>query len=125
MILGIGTDIIEIARVAKAIEKKEFVEKVFTATEIAYCQSKKNAESFAGCYAAKEALFKAIGTGWREGMSILDINISHDQIGKPIIEVSGKTAEKINAIGGGNIHLTISHNKESAIAFVIIEQKSN
>ncbi len=121
MIIGIGTDIIEIARVAKAIEKIEFVNKVFTAHEIAYCESKKKAENFAARFAAKEAFFKAMGTGWRDGMSILEVEIQNDDLGKPSIVLSGVCLAKFEAAGGKKIHLTLSHNKDSAIAFVVLE----
>ena len=83
MIIGIGTDIIEIERVGKAILKEAFKKKIFTEREIAYCESQKKDESFAARFAAKEAFFKAMGTGWRDGMGITEVEILNDDLVKP------------------------------------------
>jgi holo-[acyl-carrier protein] synthase len=121
MIIGIGTDIIEVERVARAISQEAFKKKVFSEREIAYCESQKKEESFAGRFAAKEAFFKALGTGWRDGMGITEIEILNDDLGKPEIHLSGKAKEVFEQKGGTHIHLSISHIKTQAIAFVILE----
>jgi holo-[acyl-carrier protein] synthase len=124
MIIGIGTDIIEVDRVARAISKEAFKKKVFSEREIAYCESQKKEESFAARFAAKEAFFKALGTGWRDGMGITEVEILNDELGKPEIFLSGKAKEVFEQKGGTHIHLSLSHIKTQAIAFVILEQNT-
>ena len=121
MIIGIGTDIIEVGRVKKAISQESLKKKVFSEREIAYCESQKSEESFAARFAAKEAFFKALGTGWRDGMGITEVEILNDALGKPSIHLSGKAKEVFEQKGGTHIHVSLSHIKEKAIAFVIIE----
>lgn len=121
MILGIGTDIIEVERVKRAVEKPEFKTKVFTEREIAYCDETTNAERYAARGAAKEALFKALGTGWRDEMEITEVEVLNDELGKPYIVLSGKVLEVFNAMGGKKIHVSLSHIKDTAMAYVIIE----
>jgi holo-[acyl-carrier protein] synthase len=123
MIIGIGTDIIEVERVARAISKEAFKKKVFSEREIAYCESQKKEESFAARFAAKEAFFKALGTGWRDGMGITEVEILNDDLGKPSIHLSGKAKEVFEQKGGTHIHLSLSHIKTQAAAFVILEQQ--
>jgi holo-[acyl-carrier protein] synthase len=122
MIIGIGTDIVEVARIAKSIEKVAFKKRVFSKNEIVYCETKKNkAESFAARFAAKEAFFKALGTGWRNGMAFNEVEISNDTLGKPILQALGKTAKIIAKKGIKNIHVSLSHTGEIALATVILE----
>lgn len=121
MILGIGTDIIEIDRIRKAIEKTpKFIEKTFTDKEIELFKSKfMKAESIAGNFAAKEAISKAIGSGFR-GFNFRDLEILRDELGKPIVNIS----EKVKALLGNEeviFHISISHNRSCAIAFVTME----
>ena len=124
MIIGIGTDIVEVARIAKSIEKAAFKKKVFSETEIVYCETKKNkAESFAARFAAKEAFFKALGTGWRDGMAFNEVVISNDTLGKPSLNVVGKTARIIAKKNIKTIHVSLSHTREIALATVILEGK--
>ncbi len=122
MIFGIGTDIIEIARVESAIAKVAFKQKVFSVREISYCDSAKKTESYAARFAAKEAFFKALGTGWRDGMIINEVEILNDDLGKPYIVLSGITADKVAAMGVKHIHVSLSHIKSHAIAFVTLEK---
>ena len=122
MIVGIGTDIIEVARVKNALEKNELKTKAFSKREIEYCGKDKFAQSYAARAAAKEAFFKALGTGWRDKMNIYEVEILNDELGKPFIELSGETLKVFEQKGGGTIHVSLSHIKEHAVAFVIIEQ---
>jgi holo-[acyl-carrier protein] synthase len=122
MIIGIGTDIIEVERVAKAITKEAFKKKIFSDREIAYCESQKKEESFAARFAAKEAFFKALGTGWRDGMGITEVEILNDELGKPSIHLSGKAKEVFEQKGATHVHVSLSHIKTQAAAFVIIEK---
>ena len=122
MILGVGTDIIEVERVRKAIEKDALKEKVFSKREIEYCAQEKFAQSYAARAAAKEAFFKALGTGWRDKMNINEVEILNNELGKPFIELSGETLKVFEQKGGGTIHVSLSHIKEHAVAVVIIEK---
>ena len=124
MIFGIGTDIIEVARVKRELEKDlGFKEKIFSAKEIEYCDSKRFFEqNYAARFAAKEAFFKAMGTGWRGGQEFRDIEVVGDDLGKPEITLSGKTKEYFEDRELKNIHVSISHIKDYAVAFVIIEK---
>lgn len=123
MILGIGTDIVEVDRVCKAIDKPAVQQKAFSAREIEYCSQDKFGQSYAGRAAGKEAFFKALGTGWRDKMNIYEVEILNDELGKPFIELSGETLKVFERLGGGKTHISLSHIKETAIAFVIIESK--
>lgn len=123
MIIGIGTDIIEIDRIRKQIEtNKGFVEKIFTKHEIAYCeQYKSKAQNYAVRFAAKEAFLKAIGKGWRDGLAFDQVEVVNNALGKPEIMVSGKAAEIIKELQVKNIQVSLSHSHENAIAFVVLE----
>jgi holo-[acyl-carrier protein] synthase len=119
MILGLGTDIVEISRIKKAIERTPtFLAKVYTEKEIEYISQKKNPyPSYAGRFAAKEAIAKAFGTGVRE-FSLLDIEILNDELGKPVVSLFGKIGEKYK----GKLNLSISHSREYATATAILEK---
>jgi holo-[acyl-carrier protein] synthase len=124
MIFGIGTDLIEVERVAHKMEKKEgFKELVFSPAEIIYCEAGANKyEHYAARFAAKEAFFKAIGTGWRNGTAFNEIEIYHDEEGKPEIRFLGNTAKTITELKLGKIFVSLSHLKTMASAMVIIEK---
>ncbi|MBN1198199.1 MAG: holo-ACP synthase, partial [Bacteroidales bacterium] len=95
MIFGIGTDIIEVERIHKVMERDiGFRKKIFTGKEIDYCESKKHKyQHYAARFSAKEAFLKAIGTGWRFGIRFADIEVTHDTLGKPGINLFGKAKE--------------------------------
>jgi holo-[acyl-carrier protein] synthase len=122
MILGIGTDMIEVARIKNAVAKEEFKRKVFSVREIAYCESQKPEQSYAARFAAKEAFFKAMGTGWREGMGFAEVEILNDALGKPEVHLSGKALELFTLREATHIHVTLSHLRDTAVAFIIIEK---
>lgn len=123
MILGIGTDLIEVERVAEKMEKKTgFKELVFSRAEIIYCEAKTNKyEHYAARFAAKEAFLKAIGTGWRNGTAFNEIEIFNDVEGKPEIRFLGNTAITIAELKPGKMFVSLSHLKTMASAIVIIE----
>lgn len=121
MIFGIGTDIIETERVARAISSDSFKKRVFSEREINYCEKQSTAESFAARFAAKEAFFKALGTGWRDGMHINEVEILNDDLGKPFIELSGETLAIVQKKGIKKMFVSLSHIKTMAIAFVTLE----
>ena len=121
MIIGIGTDIIEIKRIDKVINRtNSFIEKSFTNNEIEYFKSKGlKGNVIAGNFAAKEAISKAMGTGFR-GFGLKDIEVLRDKLGKPIVKLSDKIYELLD-IKEFNIHISISHSKENAIAYAVME----
>jgi holo-[acyl-carrier protein] synthase len=123
MIKGIGVDIIDVARIKRIVEKgRGFVEKVFTETEIRYCRDKYRPEvHYAGRFAAKEAFLKAMGTGLRGAMAWTDISVENNELGKPGITITGQTLENFKKKNFQAIHLSISHTREYAVAFVVIQ----
>ncbi|MBU8892973.1 MAG: holo-ACP synthase [Bacteroidales bacterium] len=126
MIIGIGTDIFEVERMKTKIEKQpSLIEGIFTDNEISYCNQYKNkAQRFAARYAAKEAFLKALGTGWRDGITFKDINIINDDLGKPEIKLSGMAKQIADKLGVTAVHLSMSHTKDLASAFVIINNNN-
>lgn len=122
MIVGVGCDIIEIERIARAIKSESFIRRVFTAEEVAYCQRRgqQAAASFAARFAAKEAVLKALGTGMREG-SLQEIAVDNDGLGKPLVQLSGHFAMLAKQLGVKNIQISLSHSRELATAYVIME----
>jgi holo-[acyl-carrier protein] synthase len=124
MITGLGTDIIEVERVAAKIKKERgFRELVFTPKEIEYCETKSNKfEHYAARFAAKEAFLKALGTGWTSGTAFNEIQITHDQEGRPQLDLIGLTAQSAATLNIGKILVSIAHLKSVATAVVIIEK---
>ena len=125
MIFGTGTDIIEVERVANQISKSNgFREKIFTEREIGYCESKRyKAQHYAARFAAKEAFFKALGTGWRDGMTHIEIEILNNELGKPEIVLHGKTKKVFRRYSIKNIYVSLSHIKNFVNAIVILEKQ--
>ena len=124
MIVGTGTDITEVPRVAKAIARfgERFIERIYTPREIAYCKSKKNAvERFAARFAAKEAAMKAIGTGQRQGVTWQSVEVGREPGGRPTILYHGRAREHFDRLGARHAHLSLTHTEAIAMAFVIIE----
>jgi len=128
MITGIGIDIIEIERIQKELSASEdtFCNKIFTKNEISYCRkaASKNVQSqrYAARFAAKEAFFKALGTGLRDGLHWKDVETCHDDQGKPHLELKNKALDIIRREKISNILLSISHSKNNAVAVVILEK---
>lgn len=119
MIKGTGIDIIEIERINKAVKNEKFVKRVFTKKEIQYFKSiNNNIYTIAGNFAAKEAIVKALGTGLR-GFKWIDIEISRDELGKPIVTLYERASEISNKKGIINIELSISHCRQYAVAQAI------
>jgi holo-[acyl-carrier protein] synthase len=124
MIFGLGTDIIEVDRIRKEISKESGLkEKVFAPAEIEYCESKNDkAQHYAARFAAKEAFFKALGTGWGHGIEFQDVMVLNNVQGRPEIKLKGKAHDFFKSNNLKNIQLSMSHIKELASAFVIIEK---
>ena len=124
MIVGMGTDLAEIGRVARSIERfgDRFLERVYTPGEIAYCLTKKGfAESFAARFAAKEAGAKALGTGISFGVSWKEFEVTRTMSGKPSLVLHGRAAALAAKMGVGNISLSLTHTRDLAMAVVVME----
>ena len=126
MIIGVGTDIVEIPRIKNAMNaNSRFLEKIFTTTELEYLTSRNlRPEYVAGRFAAKEAVAKALGTGFR-GFDFKDIEIDRTTLGKPIVILKGKAKLIAKKEGKYKIHLSISHGLDSAVAYAIFEADKN
>ncbi len=124
VIVGLGVDIAEISRITAAIERRgqAFLRRIYTAREIAYCESHRNRfERYAARFAAKEAAMKALGTGWRRGVRWVDIEVVRMPSGKPTLELRGATREIADRLGVKNISLSITHSGDIALSQVIFE----
>ena len=124
MILGTGIDLAEVPRIRAAVERygPRFVERVFTAKEIAYVERKANRyERYAARFAAKEAGMKAIGTGWRHGVRWQDFEVTNLRSGRPTLTFHGVAAEFARKLGVERVHLSLTHTEQFGQAFVILE----
>ncbi len=122
MIVGLGTDIVEIERIREMIDRHgdSFVQRIFTPAEVAYCQQRKHsAEPFAGRWAAKEAVMKVLGTGFVQGTHFQEVEVLNEESGKPLIVLHGSTGELAKRLGIGTVLITISHCREYATATAI------
>jgi holo-[acyl-carrier protein] synthase len=123
MIVGTGVDIVDIARIEKSLTKKGFIEKVFSINEIAYCQKMKVPDqSFAGKFAAKEALVKALGEPFYFKFELNGVEILNDVNGKPEFKLTDEFQEYYNITSSTRTHLSISHCQTYAVAMVTIEK---
>jgi len=124
LIIGCGIDLVKIERIEKIIKKwgDNFTSRVFTLLEREYCEKKKGNkyQSYAGRFAAKEALLKSLGLGLR-GVNWKEIEIENNELGQSIIETSGKLKKIASEKGVSKYFITISHTKDYAIAQVILE----
>lgn len=121
-IVGIGTDIVECLRIAKMIERhgEVFLGRIYTAEELSYCQNRRQStQHFAGHWAAKEAVLKALGTGWAKGISWRDIEVRHELSGRPSIVLSGGGRRAAQERGIGQVLISISHCRSHATAYAI------
>lgn len=120
MVKGIGVDIVETARMDKLLSPdsgQRFLQRVYTQSEIEYCKKRARfIEHFAARFAAKEAVFKALGTGWSRGIGWKDVEVCSDPAGVPRVILHGKAKEIFHDQGGGTILLSLSHTSQMAIA---------
>ena len=118
---GVGTDIVDVSRIKEKLNKPDFINLVFTDSEISYCESLKNkAQNYGVRFAAKEAYMKAIGTGWSEKANFKEIEVRKNEAGKPSIDLHGATLSHFEKSNHKHIFVSLSHTDTSAIAFVII-----
>ena len=124
MIIGLGVDIAEIDRIEAAIKRhgEAFLRRVFTRSEIDYCERHRNRyERYAGRFAVKEAAMKALGTGWSRGVRWVDIEVTRLPTGKPTLSFHGATLAHAERLGVRNVNLSITHSGNTAFAEVIFE----
>lgn len=119
MIIGIGTDMIEIERVVKACEKEAFLLRAFTDKELLLIEQ--NKQKAADNFAVKEAVAKVFGTGFR-GIELTEIEVLRDELGKPYVKLYGKAKELAQQLGIEKLHVSITNTKEFASAFVVGER---
>jgi holo-[acyl-carrier protein] synthase len=126
VIVSIGIDIIEIRRVREALARTPRMrERVFTEQERAYCDSRGTAaaQHYAARFAAKEAAFKALRTGWRGGLSWHHVEVTSTEEGAPVLQLSGHARTLFEALGATHAHVSLSHTVEHAVAQVIFERR--
>ncbi len=125
MIIGLGTDIVEIVRIGQMIEKhgELFLQRVYTEEEIRYCQKRREAmQHYAGRWAAKEAVMKTLGTGWTRGIGWRDIEVINRRGGQPTIRLSGGAGDYAGKLGIDEVMITISHCRAYATATAVALQ---
>jgi len=121
-IVGVGTDIVECLRIGRMIEQhgELFLNRVFTEREVRYCQSRKRTtEHFAGRWAAKEAVLKSIGVGWRRGLSWTDVEVRNEGGGRPQVLLCGAAKELAVSRRVGDVLLSIAHCRAYAVAYAL------
>ena len=124
MIVGTGADLAEVPRIQASIERfgEKFIKRIYTPREIAYVERKANQfERYAARFAAKEAGMKAIGTGWRRGVTWQDFEVANLPSGKPTLLLHGVAAKFADKLGVKNVSLSLTHTKELGMAHVILE----
>jgi len=124
MIVGLGIDIAGISRFRRTLVRQgdRFIQRVYTEQEQSYCRSHRDpVPQFAVRFAAKEALFKALGTGWAKGVSWREAEVRRDDRGAPRLVLSGRAEEISKKLGARVVHISLSHSEEAAVAVVILE----
>lgn len=124
MIVGTGIDLAEVDRIQASIERhgERFLQRIYTAGEVAYVERKANRyERYAARFAAKEAGMKAIGTGWRRGVTFQDFEVANLPSGRPTLLLHGRAAEIASQLGVKRISLSLTHTSAQGMAFVILE----
>ena len=128
MIISLGTDLIEVARIRAALENstigRRFQKRVFTDTEITYCEKRQRKyESYAARFAAKEAVMKALGRGWGSKVAWLDIEVVNAPGGAPRVDLHHNSAKLARELGIERFALSLTHTEEHAMAFVIAQSE--
>ncbi len=124
MIFGIGTDIVRVARIREDLTRfgDRFAERILTATELQeFHQNANKANFLARRFAAKEAVAKALGTGFRKGVQLRDIEVTHDTQGKPMLEFHGQTQLFVQEKRIAVAHISLADEQDNAVAFVTLE----
>jgi holo-[acyl-carrier protein] synthase len=125
MIIGIGIDTVSISRIEKLIQNRgeRFLKKVFTDQEISEgAKQRNNARFFAARFAAREAFFKALGTGWGRGLSLKEVGVATSKQGQPKFSLSGRIEQTLRLNGINKSHLSITHEGDTAHAIAVLEK---
>jgi holo-[acyl-carrier protein] synthase len=124
MIIGIGNDIVSVMDIQQSMsDSRRFLERVFCSSEQNYSESKPDKyQHYAGFFAAKESIMKALGTGWNEGVQWKQIEIKHEISGRPRIELHGEAKKRAESLQVKIIHLSLSHIEQYATAVVVLEK---
>jgi len=126
MIVAIGIDLVEIERLEGVINRRgdRFRARVFTDGEISYCERRSGVarwSSYAARFAAKEAVMKALGTGWSEGVAWKEVEVVCELSGAPTIQLHGRALERMRLLGATRVHVSLSHSTKLAVAQVVLE----
>ncbi len=124
MIVGTGVDLVEISRVEDILKRwgDHFRGRVFTSSEVRYCERfRHKGERYAARFAAKEAAFKALGTGWRGGIRWRDVEVRVEESGRPRIHLKGEAKRRADSLGAGRVWVSLSTERDQAVAVVILE----
>jgi holo-[acyl-carrier protein] synthase len=124
MVVGLGVDVVDLERVREALSRsgERFVRRVYTEAEAAYCGRHRDpVPHFAARFAAKEALFKALGTGWSQGVRWRDVEVERVRGRAPRLVLHGEALRHSQRLGTQTVHCTLSHSAASAVAVVILE----
>ncbi len=124
MVIAIGTDIVEIARIAEVVERQgeRFIDRILTASEKTLYNQSKSVSFVAKRFAAKEAVAKALGTGIGRGVSFQDIVISNNAKGAPLVELSNGAADVMRELGGARMLLSLSDERHYALAYAVLTE---
>ena len=125
MILGIGIDVVSIPRIRAAAERfgDSFINRVFSKGEIDWCSQKQDPfPCYSARFAAKEAFVKALGTGFSRGITLRQIQVDRLDTDAPFLRLSKKARERLDRLGPTSVHLSLSHEKDTAVAVVVIER---
>lgn len=125
MIVAIGIDLVEITRIEGVFTRRgeRFRDRVFAEGEISYCERRVSKfASYAARFAAKEAVMKALGTGWSDGVGWRDVEVVRGSNGAPAVQLHGRALERMNEIGATKAHLSLTHSGNLAIAQVVLER---
>lgn len=128
VIISIGIDVIEVRRMREVLERTpRFAVRVFTTDERFYCDRRGQLapQHYAARFAAKEAAFKALQTGWSNGLAWQDVEVVSQPSGAPVLHLHRRARTLFEQSGADTVHLTLSHTSESAIAQVIFERRSS
>jgi holo-[acyl-carrier protein] synthase len=124
MVIAIGTDIVEIARIAEVLERQgeRFIDRILTVSEKTLYNQSKSVSFVAKRFAAKEAVAKALGTGIGRGVSFQDIFISNNAKGAPLVELSNGAADVMRELGGARMLLSLSDERHYALAYAVLTE---
>jgi holo-[acyl-carrier protein] synthase len=124
MIVGVGVDVVDIHRIQDMLKRQgeRFLERVYTPDERSFCRDRRDpAPHLAARFAAKEAVFKALGTGWAKGVTWVDIEVCRQGHEAPFLVLHGEAKRVSESLGVRRMHLSLSHSQTAAVAVAILE----